>query len=487
MTDLRATATVDKRQRLHPLSPILRSLKTIGVIIAAISWQGFDQFGVYTVLIGIAVAAFAGLVWSWIAWHFMGYTIIGTELHISDGVISRRHRTIPLQRLQSVEVVQPFVGRILGLAELRCEVVGAAKAEAPLAYLALPQAQALRKRLLALASGGDTEISEDSAHDTSDSHSREEKPATLVSVPVKRLIQSQLLTVNVFFIPFATAATIAMFWWQPDLSLIGIGGLIAATAGVLLAPIRKAMVDYDFTLGYSANRFRIRKGLTERTTQTLPLNRITAVTLRWPLLWRKPRWVSSTVAHAGQTGQSSAQSSGGTLLPVATHDEADRVLALAFDSVTASTVVSPVPRRARWLAPFGWRYLGAELASTVFVTRYGRVTRTMVVVPYERIQSVRVVQGRLQRVLNVATVHVDIAGGAGLARAEHRDAEDALHMAQMLRDNAREAAAAPERRAQLVDLAELDRPDGSHREHDEDRCQTERGDEQRDDAGGRYS
>src|SRR5699024_40217 len=114
LTDLRATATVDKRQRLHPLSPILRSLKAIGVIIAAISWQGFEQFGVYTVLIGVAAAAFVGLVWSWIAWHFMGYTIIGTELHISDGVISRRQRTIPLQRLQSVEVVQPFVGRLLG-------------------------------------------------------------------------------------------------------------------------------------------------------------------------------------------------------------------------------------------------------------------------------------------------------------------------------------------------------------------------------------
>ena len=63
----------------------------------------------------------------------------------------RRTRAIPLERLQAVELVQPVLARLFGLAELRLEVVGAAKTEAPLAFLALNDALALREHLLAMS------------------------------------------------------------------------------------------------------------------------------------------------------------------------------------------------------------------------------------------------------------------------------------------------------------------------------------------------
>ena len=47
--------------------------------------------------------------------------------------------------------MQPLLARAAGLAELRLEVVGAAKTEAPLAFLSVGDATALRTRLLALA------------------------------------------------------------------------------------------------------------------------------------------------------------------------------------------------------------------------------------------------------------------------------------------------------------------------------------------------
>jgi putative membrane protein len=43
------------------------------------------------------------------------------------------------------------------------------------------------------------------------------------------------------------------------------------------------------------------------------------------------------------------------------------------------------------------RYLGAGLSPEVFVTREGMLTRQMSLVPYARLQSVRVVQGPIQR------------------------------------------------------------------------------------------
>ncbi|MFD0593387.1 hypothetical protein ACFQZ4_13265 [Catellatospora coxensis] len=49
-------------------------------------------------------------------------------------------------------MVQPVLARLAGLAELKLDVAGSGKAEAPLAFLPLAEADVLRTRLLALAS-----------------------------------------------------------------------------------------------------------------------------------------------------------------------------------------------------------------------------------------------------------------------------------------------------------------------------------------------
>jgi putative membrane protein len=51
----------------------------------------------------------------------------------------------------------------------------------------------------------------------------------------------------------------------------------------------------------------------------------------------------------------------------------------------------------------------------------GRINRATTWVPLEKTQSIRRVQGPLQRPLGLATVHVDVAGKR--ARAEFRDRE----------------------------------------------------------------
>jgi uncharacterized membrane protein YdbT with pleckstrin-like domain len=51
----------------------------------------------------------------------------------------------------------------------------------------------------------------------------------------------------------------------------------------------------------------------------------------------------------------------------------------------------------------------------------GRINRATTWVPLEKTQSIRGVQGPLQRPLGLATVHVDVAGKR--ARAEFRDRE----------------------------------------------------------------
>jgi putative membrane protein len=88
--------------------------------------------------------------------------------------------------------------------------------------------------------------------------------------------------------------------------------------------------------------------------------------------------------------------------------------------------------------PLAQPTLGAGLAREVFATRDGLLTRRVVLVPYARIQSVRVVQGPAQRRLGLATVHADTAGGAGAA-AQDRDLAEAWALAAELMARARAA------------------------------------------------
>jgi putative membrane protein len=62
-------------------------------------------------------------------------------------------------------------------------------------------------------------------------------------------------------------------------------------------------------------------------------------------------------------------------------------------------------------------------------------------VPYARLQSVRVVQGPLQRLLRLATVYGDTAGGRS-GVAQDRDVAEAWWIAEQLSTRARQARAA---------------------------------------------
>lgn len=447
-------------RRLHPLTPILRGIKSLWIVIAAISWQGFARFGLGVGSMVVAGAGLLGLAGAWVTWRFTGYWISGGELHVIEGALRRRHRTIPLERLQAVEVVQPLLARPARLAELRLEVVGASETEAPLAYLPLDEARALRRRLLELsqvlnAPPGSTTLPADepqpetdaaktTALDAAESGEDSELPP-LLTVPTRRLVVSQMLSPEVFFIPVAAAAVVSFFVWRPDLSFYGVAGMVTAALGTFLPPVRRIMTNYGFVLRNAADGLRIRKGLTERRAQQLPYNRVTAVTVVWPWLWRRCGWARATASNAAYAGQGSTEAfSGGVILPVGTWDEARNVTATALSGVhIAAEPLDPVPRRARWCAPLTQPVLGAKLTEAAFLTRSGRVTRQLTAVPYARIQSVRVVQGRLQRKLRLATVHADIAGGLVVRTfAEHRDLDEALWMAEELRRRAREAVRA---------------------------------------------
>jgi putative membrane protein len=69
------------------------------------------------------------------------------------------------------------------------------------------------------------------------------------------------------------------------------------------------------------------------------------------------------------------------------------------------------PRRARLLAPLGWRRNGFAATETALLLRSGRWWRSLVVVPHQRTQSMALQQGPLARRFRVADLVLHTTAG----------------------------------------------------------------------------
>ena len=66
MTDL-------PRRRLHPLSPLLRSIRQLAILIGIISWQGYAQLGPSRFAEVVAIGLVGAIIFSVVSWRFTGY------------------------------------------------------------------------------------------------------------------------------------------------------------------------------------------------------------------------------------------------------------------------------------------------------------------------------------------------------------------------------------------------------------------------------
>ena len=137
-------------RRLHPLSPLVRSGRAVLAVLAlaGLSSSGVVGSGAGTRWWDLALVALVagGAVVNWLVTR---WKVDGATLRIETGLLRRDSRQLPIARIQAVDLVRPFLARMLGLAELRVRLAGSSDADGRLAYLTEQAAAALRARLLA--------------------------------------------------------------------------------------------------------------------------------------------------------------------------------------------------------------------------------------------------------------------------------------------------------------------------------------------------
>jgi putative membrane protein len=425
------------RRKVHPLTPVIQAVRWWpAVLVAAVALPGQMEVSVggSVVAIGAGVLVLItslAIFWNYLEWQRLSFWFDEDgDLRVQSGVLTKQERRLQVSRLQSVDVLQPLLARLAGLAEVRIEVAGAGDSRQNLQFLALADANALRNEVIARSAGV--------------RHDAEEAPETLLAkVPPGDLVLSLVLRLETALLLLATAFLVTV-----TLITAGPAGLVFVLIGGV--PIFSVFAQfsryYDFTVAESPDGLRLRHGLLQRTRQTVPPGRVQAVSFVQPILWRKRDWVRVRLniagAASGSQGSGDQSYTENVLLPVAPWPVALAIVGRVLPGVDIMSIpLEPAPERSRKRAWIQWRQLGVGWTDDVFISRGGRITQHWEVVPHARTQSVRVTQGPWQRSLGLASLHVDSTPGAVKITAHHRDAGEVRRIAQEQADRAAVARA----------------------------------------------
>jgi uncharacterized membrane protein YdbT with pleckstrin-like domain len=361
------------------------------------------------VTVPFVVVAVAAGIWGWLSVRFR---VENDDLVVVTGVLRKRTRSIPLSRVQAIDVVRPLVTRFFRLSEVRVEAAGGEQSEIILRYLGRDAGQALRAELLAIAAGlpGQTP---------------EAPERHFWKVRYGQLLGSLAMRLPVLgtFLLLIGSLMFMVIYGEPAILAVTVPALL----GLIRSVVAPAVMYAGFRVAVSPDGLRLRYGMLETRMQTLPPGRVQAVGIVEPALWRSVGWARLEITVAGYAGDRQALSS--VLLPVAPRSVCMGLVRLLFmlRDVDAIPLVPPAQFSIALDHPEG---AGAD--DVLFVSRHGWPGRRTDVIPVVRAQSVRMTVNPLQKMLGLATVHVDAPSGPIRVRAADRELGEARAMVESI-------------------------------------------------------
>ena len=453
-------------RRLHPAAMLIGAIKTlrrwVGFLAAggaAAIFGGGMNLSLYLIL-GAILVVVGSAVWGVLSWRVTRYWTSGGAFHLSQGVLQKNERTIPLEHVQSVDTVQGIIQRIFRVVEVRIETAGGGTSDTDASLSALDRnaADLLRGEL----EGSSPEVPEGE---------EESGPTVLRRLGTKDLLLAGATSGQIgvalslvaigsqFFDNFVTerlferayefvapgsvlalaaiAFAVGLFAW-----LLAIGGTILSYAG--------------FTLSREGDFLYIKRGLLEKREATIPLARIQAVRIVEGVLRQPFGLALIRVESAGYGAGTEDVAISTTIFPLLPRKEAVELLKEAAPEFAVEPELRPLPRRSlrRYVfrstivvlllaivagvqvgfllgsvlagfaflplalpaALYGWlryRDAGWEVVDDRLVARSRSLGRATSIAPRRRLQSRSVVRSPFQRRVRLATFRVRVASGGG--------------------------------------------------------------------------
>jgi len=457
----------DRPHRLHPAAIVInfghyfiQAMKGMWAPLLAVLVSGGHSGRQFEALmIGGAAALIGAFALVGPVLHYFSTTfyIEGDALVISSGFVWRKRRTIPLARIQNVNVERTIWHRLLGAASVKVETAAGRRSEGDLAALSLEDANKLQAVLLQRR-GIEPEATD------------EAKPPPIYALTTKQVFLAGMLGNRAAYI---LAGVFSIFQvdrsdvvFKPVIDYIGSLSPVAAFVAGSLVFFGLIVVGWLVSIAMSATRFyrfRIDKherglllthGLITQFRTVVPVGRIQSVRIVEPILYRLFGYCEMYADTAG-TFDKRDVGAANKVCPILLEGGVSQIgkhliPEFEFESLWWKQV-SPktVPRHAwryfvllsivfswplgHWLhwyalwfmiplAAYCWmlgvvsyRYVGYSFTNDILVSRYGVFRKQAVMIPFDRIQHYTIRSTWFQRRLGLATVTVTSAASGGHA------------------------------------------------------------------------
>ncbi|TCJ17016.1 hypothetical protein EPD60_06820 [Flaviaesturariibacter flavus] len=232
---------------------------------------------------------------SFVQRYFFRFFIAGGELQVRKGWLKKEVISIPLERIQSVEIEEDLMHRALNLVKLRINTAGSSKTEATIDALRRPMAEALRDALLL---------------DRSSTDQQPETGATGETAPRRRVALQlsgyDLLRLALTANHLEAFVLLLIFGWglyddlrpiaerifpgRAELAAAGFKALLLLGIVVLIVTfvysgLRTALRFYDYRVLQDDKGFSLRYGLIDRRQRVVPFEKIQY--LQWRANWMR--------------------------------------------------------------------------------------------------------------------------------------------------------------------------------------------------------
>lgn len=459
-------------QRLHPLTIVIEAWRAVSRFLILILFFGFQAMtsrgpidtselifgGVGLLVIGSAL----------VRYFTFKFAIHNGSLLVKQGLITKKDRTIPLARIQNINLKRDLIHRIVGLVDLEIETAGGGKAEATLSAVTEDQAHELKQKLLGRYDPLSSPLIEARREEVI--YQATARELFIAGATENRLL---IMVASIFGIVSAAPGFMEAFTTWIEKAIKGavqqagrspsdwtvwiVLGLIALIVGWLASIIMTFISYWGFEVAWKDGAFRRQYGLLNHFENVVPAKRIQTARFTANFI---QKWFGVGKLYLDTAGSFSQQSDGEgrqsarptpLMAPLINWEGAMKILGRVFaDLELEEARWTPPPSRmigrwafsawptallagaacayffkfwgigafvgiflltalyAWWTRPLmGWQDDGVRL-----LVRRGRLWRSLQIAPIQKIQMAEVNQSPAQKRFGLASVRVCTAGSA---------------------------------------------------------------------------
>jgi putative membrane protein len=465
----------EEAHRLHPLTLVQRLIVSLPglVFILLPLLRNSDSTAWFNLVLAGMYAVF---IIPWIVVYYLRfrYWVTPTELIIHSGVITKRKRNIPIERIQNIEIEQAPMQRMLRTAKVAVYTAGSARAEGVLEYVSIDEAKAIRAGVRQMQQ----DIQEAAGAEAAETDTPEEskpKLKSLFQMDPKRVFQAGAFHFSLLYIAgffsllqyIEPDPEVYLFWLlrgplEPWKATIEASPWTAALVGIVIAVVLGWASGVLLTVN-KYFRFRVtlgdgklyrKHGLLTLTEGTIPLKRIQSLILRSNPLMNYFGYFKLELQTMGIDLKDSGFQ---TAAPFAKRDEITQILS-AIDGMTLPAVwheVSPLTMRrfafrysllllaslaalhymipeafpAAWwgllgipviavISYFRFKNMGYALEDNGLALKKGILRKHIWLIPMDKAQTFYLSANFFQRRLGLQNLYVDTAGASPMVPAE---------------------------------------------------------------------